>query len=54
MTDQLEFYLRRERQERAAAKQASSLAAKRVHQELARLYALRLHGAEPGGVRNGA
>jgi hypothetical protein len=38
-TDQIDYARRREVQERAAAKQASSLAARRAHQELARLYA---------------
>ena len=50
MTEQLEFYRRRERQERAAAKRAASIAARRVHQELAILYASLLRGAGPAGA----
>jgi hypothetical protein len=34
-----EYARRREAQERAAAKQAATLAARRIHQELAQLYA---------------
>lgn len=37
--DHLDYVRRREVQERAAAKQASSLGARRAHQELAQLYA---------------
>jgi hypothetical protein len=36
--DHLDYARRREVQERAAAKQASSLGARRAHQELAQLY----------------
>jgi hypothetical protein len=43
--DQIAYVRRREVQERAAAKQASSLAARRAHQELARLYAQLVNGA---------
>jgi len=37
--DQIEYFRRRERQERAAAKGAGSLAARRVHQQLDEEYA---------------
>lgn len=37
--DALDYLRRRESQERAAAKQATTLAARRAHQELAQLYA---------------
>lgn len=37
--DEMDYVRRREAQERAAAKQASTLAARRAHQELAQLYA---------------
>jgi hypothetical protein len=37
--DQMVYVRRREAQERAAAKQASTLAARRAHQELAQLFA---------------
>ena len=36
---EIDYIRRREAQERAAAKRAQTLAAKRVHQELAQLYA---------------
>ena len=42
--DQLDYVRRREVQERAAAKQASSLAARRAHQELALFYAELING----------
>nr|NUR37939.1 hypothetical protein [Sphingomonas sp.] len=42
--DEIHYARRREVQERAAAKQASSLAARRAHQELARLYAQLVNG----------
>jgi hypothetical protein len=54
MTDQLEFYRRRERQERAAAKQASSLAARRVHRELAILYTSLRRGIDSAAARGGS
>jgi hypothetical protein len=38
--EDLEYYRRRERQERIAAKLAVSLAARRVHQELALCYSV--------------
>ena len=44
----LEYFRRRERAERAAAKQAASEAARRVHQELAQQYAALLR--EPVSV----
>ena len=53
MTEQMEFYHRREGQERAAAKQASTLAARRVHQELAILYTTLRHGLDPAEARSG-
>lgn len=53
MTDQLEFYQRRERQERAAAKHASSLAARRAHQQLAILYASLRRGLDPQEALSG-
>jgi hypothetical protein len=53
MIEQLEFYRRRERQERAAAKQAANLAAKRVHQELAILYASLQRGIDPAEAVGG-
>ena len=53
MTEQLEFYHRRERQERAAAKRASSVAARRVHQELAIVYASLRRGLDPAEVASG-
>lgn len=37
--DQVDYVRRREAQERTAAKQALTLAARRAHQELAQLYA---------------
>ena len=40
--DQIEYFRRRERQERAAAKSADSLAARRIHQQLAEEYAAQL------------
>ena len=43
--DSLEYFRRRERAERAAAKQAASEAARRIHQELAQGYAERLRNA---------
>ena len=39
-----EYFRRRERQERAAAKSARSHAARRVHQQMAEYYAAMLHG----------
>jgi len=42
--DQLDYVRRREVQERAAAKQALSLAARRAHQELAQLYSELVNG----------
>lgn len=39
-----EYFRRREMQERAAAKTAVSLAARRVHQQMAEHYAAMLHG----------
>jgi len=42
--DNLDYVRRREVQERAAAKQAASLAARRAHQELAQLYAELVNG----------
>ena len=39
-----EYLRRREGQERAAAQRASSLAARRVHQEMAELFALSIQG----------
>ena len=53
MTENVEFWRRRERQERAAAKQAASLAAQRVHQELAILYASLQLGADPVEATSG-
>ena len=38
-SDSIDYARRREAQERAAAKQARSLAARRAHQELAQIYA---------------
>jgi hypothetical protein len=37
--EEIDYVRRREVQERAAAKRASTIAARRAHQELARLYA---------------
>jgi hypothetical protein len=42
--DKIDYARRREVQERAAAKRASTLAARRAHQELARLYAQLVNG----------
>jgi hypothetical protein len=42
----LQYYRRRERQERIAAKAATSLAARRVHQELALRYSVLIMWAE--------
>jgi hypothetical protein len=42
--DKLDYARRREVQERAAAKQALSLAARRAHQELAQLYSELVNG----------
>ena len=53
MTEQLDFYQRRERQERAAAKQASTLAARRAHQDLAILYASLRRGLDPAEAFSG-
>ncbi len=53
MTEQLDFYHRREQQERAAAKQAATLAARRAHQELAILYASLRRGLDPAEARSG-
>lgn len=53
MTEQFEFYHRRERQERAAAKQASTLAARRAHQDLAILYASLRRGIGPAEAASG-
>jgi hypothetical protein len=39
-SDPLDYIRRREAQERAAAKLAPTLSARRVHQEMAQLYAL--------------
>ena len=39
-SDDLEFWRRRERQERAAAKQATDVGVRRAHQELAVQYSL--------------
>ena len=43
--DSLDYFRRRERAERAAAKQAASEAARRIHQELAQGYAKRLRNS---------
>ena len=45
--DQQTYFRRRERAERAAAKYASSLEARRVHQELAEAYASKIEGDRP-------
>ncbi len=47
MSDQqsLEYFRRRERAERAAAKHAASEAARRIHQELAQGYAERIRNS---------
>jgi hypothetical protein len=43
MSDEdLDYYRRRERQERLAAKAATSLAARRIHQDLALRYSVML------------
>jgi hypothetical protein len=42
--EETEYFRRRERQERAAAKSAPSFAARRVHQQMADYYATMLHG----------
>jgi hypothetical protein len=43
MSDEdLDYYRRRERQERLAAKSATSLAARRIHQDLALRYSVML------------
>lgn len=43
--ESLEYFRRRERAERAAAKHAASEAARRVHQELAQEYAERIRNS---------
>jgi hypothetical protein len=43
----LDYVRRREAQERAAAKQASTLAARRAHQEMAQLFAELTFGPAP-------
>lgn len=43
--ESLEYFRRRERAERAAAKHAASEAARRVHQELAQGYAERIRNS---------
>lgn len=54
MTDQAhaEHLRARESTERAAAKRASSAAARRVHQELATRYAARVRGADESNSRD--
>ena len=42
-TQERDYFYRRERQERAAAKNAETLAARRAHQQLAEHYAAILH-----------
>ena len=42
--EQTEYYRRREAQERAAAKWAGSLSARRVHQQMAENYSALVHG----------
>jgi hypothetical protein len=41
--EETEYFRRRERQERAAAKSTANLAARRAHQQLAEYYAAMLH-----------
>jgi hypothetical protein len=45
--EQAEYLRRRERQERAAAKAALSVSARRTHQQLAECYSALLHGQDP-------
>jgi hypothetical protein len=45
--ESLEYFRRRERMERAAAKQAASPTARRIHQELAQQYAELLNPKAP-------
>jgi hypothetical protein len=51
MTESIDYLRLRERQERAAAKRALSLAAQRAHQELADHCAARIFGAPPSAYR---
>jgi len=51
MKESIDYLRLRERQERAAAKRAISLAAQRVHQELADHYSARIFGARPSAYR---
>ena len=48
--DEISYFRRRELQERAAAKSATSLAARRVHQQLAQFYAAMLDRADGSHV----
>ena len=47
----LDYCRSRERKERAAAKQASSVLARRIHQELAQAYASKANGGDGRGSR---
>ena len=51
MKESVDYLRQRERQERAAAKRALTLAAQRAHQELADYYAARIFGAPPNAYR---
>jgi hypothetical protein len=51
MKESIDYLRLRERQERAAAKRALTLAAQRAHQELADHYAARIFGARPSAYR---
>ncbi len=42
--EETDYFRRREMQERAAAKSAANLAARRVHQQMAEYYAAMLYG----------
>jgi hypothetical protein len=51
MKELIDYLRLRDRQERAAAKRALTLAAQRAHQELADHYAARIFGGRPSAYR---
>ena len=51
MKESIDYLRLRDRQERAAAKRALTLAAQRAHQEFADHYAARIFGARPSAYR---
>ena len=51
MKESIDYLRQRERQERAAAKRAISLAAQRAHQELAERYSALIFGTPPSAYR---